>query len=147
MQILLRKTIEQDKAEIISMMREFYASEAVFTNGSDEIFDTDFENCINNNPYLEGYVFCSNNEILGYAMLAKSFSTEFGKPCIWIEDLYLKPNSRGVGITPIFLKYIKDLYPNAIFKLEVEEENARALHTYKKLGFEYSPYLYMQILN
>ena len=147
MQILIRKISNQDKHEIISMMREFYTSEAVFTNGSDEIFDTDFENCINNNPYLEGYVFCSNNEILGYAMLAKSFSTEFGKPCIWIEDLYLKPNSRGKGITPIFLKHVKDLYPNAIFKLEVEEENARAVHAYKKLGFEYSPYLYMQILN
>lgn len=38
------------------MMRVFYASPAVFTNGSDDIFRTDIENCINDNPYLEGYI-------------------------------------------------------------------------------------------
>ena len=43
--------------QILAMMKEFYVSDAVFTNGSDEIFENDFQNCVNDNPYLEGYVF------------------------------------------------------------------------------------------
>ena len=100
----------EDKVEVISMMKTFYFSEAVFTNGSDEIFEADFKACINNSPYLEGYVFTSDEIILGYAMLAKSFSTEFGKSCIWFEDLYLKPEYRGQRIIPKFIRYAETVH-------------------------------------
>ena len=55
----------EDKVEVISMMKTFYSSEAVFTNGSDEIFEADFNTCIDNSTYLEGYVFTSGEIILG----------------------------------------------------------------------------------
>lgn len=42
---------------VIDMMRTFYSSPAVSTNGSEEIFRCDVEQCISDNPYLEGYVF------------------------------------------------------------------------------------------
>ena len=42
-------------------------------------------------------VFKDGNKYSGYAMLAKSFSTEFGKNCIWIEDLYVLPSARSRG--------------------------------------------------
>ena len=133
----------EDKVEVISMMKTFYSSEAVFTNGSDEIFDADFKACINNSPYLEGYVFTSDEVILGYAMLAKGFSTEFGKPCIWFEDLYLKPEYRGHKIVPRFIKYVEALHQDSIFRLEVEKENSHACHVYKKQGFSELPYCEM----
>ena len=136
----IRKFKQEDKPEILSMMQEFYNSDAVFTNGSDEIFETDFETCINNSPFLDGYVFYNEEKILGYAMLAKSFSTEFGKICIWIEDLYLKEYCRGKGVIPKFINYLKSVYPDVIFKLEVEEENSHAVHVYKKCGFKELPY-------
>ncbi len=126
MDFAIRKMHIDDKNEVLSMMKEFYSSDAVFSNGSDIIFETDFENCLNENPYLEGYVFYSNTDILGYAMIAKSFSTEFGKQCIWFEDLYIKQN-----------------YPNCIFRLEVEAENLHAVHVYEKKGFKQLPYTEM----
>ena len=43
-------TIE-DKAAVFEMMKVFYASPAVLSNGSDEIFSNDIENCINDSPY------------------------------------------------------------------------------------------------
>lgn len=140
-----RKMNVNDRQEILDMMKIFYESTAVSTNGSKEIFETDFENCINNSQYLEGYVFCQNNKILGYSMLAKTFSTEFGKPCIWFEDLYLKEEYRGLGIIPKFVDFIKEKYENFIFKLEVEDYNDHALHVYKKLGFEELKYIEMII--
>lgn len=137
--------MEQKHAgEVIKMMREFYASPAVFTNGSEEIFQNDVENCVNDCPYLEGYIFTEDGAILGYAMVAKSFSTEFGKPCIWLEDIYLKPEHCGKGIGSRFLSMMGQKYPDAVLRLEVEEENERAVHVYRKSGFEVLPYLEMK---
>ena len=75
----IRLMEEKDREDVLEMMRVFYASPAVLSNGSEEIFQADIENCVNNSPYLEGYIFENNGEILGYAMLAKSFSTESEK--------------------------------------------------------------------
>ena len=84
-----------DKKAVLAMMEVFYASPAVLSNGSAAIFTSDFEACVTENPYLEGYIFEENDQIQGYAMAAKSFSTEFGCPCIWVEDLYIKEDFRG----------------------------------------------------
>ena len=126
------------------MMRVFYSSAAVYTNGSDEIFKNDIENCLTDNPYLEGYVFESTGSVIGYAMAAKSFSTEFGKRCIWIEDLYIKEEYRGYGIGKTFLDFIEARYADAILRLEVEEENERAVKLYKGCGFTTLPYMEMK---
>lgn len=128
-------------AAVLAMMQVFYASEAVSTNGSAEIFASDVENCINDSPYLEGYVFLDGQTVAGYAMAAKSFSTEFGMPCIWIEDLYLLPEYQNQGMGSRFLAYMGKAYPKSLLRLEVEAENHRAVHVYKKCGFTPLPYL------
>ena len=141
---MIRKMTAADKSSVLDMMRVFYASEAVLSNGSEEIFEQDFENCINDSPYLEGFVVEDAGEICGYTMIAKSYSTEFGKMCIWIEDLYLKGPYRGSGIGSRVLQFIMDRFPACIFRLEVEEENQRAIATYKKNGFAVLPYMEMK---
>ncbi len=142
--ITIRKMCNDDKKEIMSMMNVFYSSEAVYTNGSIDIFENDFHACISDNPYIEGYVFVDEERIAGYAMLAKSYSTEFGKQCIWIEDLYIKEEYRGKGIGTLFFKFIEDMYKDVLFRLEVEDENIPALSLYKKCGFEVLPYIQMK---
>lgn len=144
MSTIIRMMEEADRSCVYDMMQVFYASPAVLSNGSEEIFNNDIENCINDSPYLEGYIFQEGEEIQGYAMIAKSFSTEFGKPCMWIEDLYLKPEYRGMGIGSEFFAFVEQKYPDAILRLEVEEENQRAIHVYKKAGFEVLPYMEMK---
>lgn len=141
---MIRLMTREDKEAVIEMMRVFYASPAVLSNGSQEIFENDVENCVNDSPYLEGYIFEEAGVIQGYGMVAKSFSTEFGKPCMWIEDAYVKEEYRGKGIGSRFLRYVAKKYPEALLRLEVEEENERAIHTYKKCGFEVLPYMEMK---
>lgn len=144
MHTIIRNMTEADRVEVGKMMEVFYASPAVLSNGSAEIFENDIENCVNECPYLEGYIFEEENVIKGYAMVAKSFSTEFGKPCIWIEDLYVKDEFRGQGIGTIFFEFIGKKYEGYVQRLEVEEENKRALGVYRKCGFEELPYMEMK---
>ena len=125
-------------------MQTFYSSPAVLTNGSDKIFEADIDGCVGDCPYLEGYIFEGDGVIMGYAMIAKSFSTEFGKRCIWIEDIYLKEEYRGLGLGRRFFMMLEEKYPDHLFRLEAEEENERAIAVYKKNGFEILPYLEMK---
>ena len=144
MQHTIRKIQAADKPSVLDMMRTFYASPAVWSNGSDEIFSRDIDECLANSPYLEGYVFESDGTLLGYAMLAKSFSTEFGKPCIWIEDLYIDAPYRGTGLGSAFLDFVQDVYDGCIFRLEAEEENEGAVKLYRQKGFSVLPYMEMK---
>lgn len=140
----IRPMTIDDKDEVINMMRVFYTSPAVLSDGSEEIYANDVDNCVGDCPFVEGYIFQDGENIQGYGMVAKSFSTEFGKQCIWIEDLYVKETYRGQGIGGAFLKYVEEMYPNAILRLEVEEENLPAIKVYEKCGFERLPYMEMK---
>lgn len=140
----IRKMAETDKNCVMDMMRVFYTSPAVLSNGSEEIFQSDIENCVNECPFLEGYIFENEGEVQGYAMVAKSFSTEFGKPCMWIEDLYIKSEYRGLGLGSQFFEFIEKKYPESVLRLEVEQENERAIHVYEKCGYEVLPYMEMK---
>lgn len=144
MEMTIRDMRLEDKSSVLEMMRVFYASPAVLSNGSEEIFENDVDMCINDNPYLEGFIIESSNDIQGYAMIAKSFSTEFGKSCIWIEDLYIKDKYRGLGIGKKLMEFITKKYTDCIFRLEVEEENKRAIKLYEKSGFSVLPYMEMK---
>ena len=140
----IRMMTPADRPQVLEMMRVFYASPAVLSNGSEEIFCSDVDECVSGSPYLEGYVFETDGQIQGYAMVAKSFSTEFGKRCIWIEDLYMRPACRGCGLGTAFFRYIREKYPDAVLRLEAEPENEGAVRLYQKMGFEVLPYMEMK---
>ena len=137
----IRKLSTQDKEIFIKMMRKFYTSPSVITNGSEKIFAANFENCIKNSNFVEGYIFEVEEKIIGYGILAKSYSTEFGGECIWIEDIFIEEEWRGRGYGSKFIEYVKKIYPNKIFRLESEKANANALNFYKHFGFKELPYL------
>ncbi len=135
---------EEHRKDVLLMMRTFYASPAVATNGSEEIFRADIDACVGDSPYLSGYIFMESGVLAGYGMIAKSFSTEYGVPCIWIEDIYLKPEFRSLGIGSQFFSFLEEAFPGHLFRLEVEEENTPAVHTYRKNGFTEMPYMEMK---
>jgi GNAT superfamily N-acetyltransferase len=137
MEFTIRNMMEQDKQEVLDMMRVFYASPAVQSNGSDEIFENDIRTCIEGSPYLEGYVFENDGQLLGYAMAAKSFSTEFGKQCVWIEDLYMKPESRGLGIGSKFFEYIEESMQTWWFAWKWKKKMKEQFMSIKKQDMKY----------
>jgi len=140
----IRRMTASDKPYVLDMMRRFYRTEAVLTDGSEEIFANDIEECISDSPYLEGFIFSDEEDMIkGYAMVSHSYNTEFGRRCVWIEDIYLESDLRGKGLASKFFDYLKSLYPECINRLEVEKENKGAIRTYIRNGFEETPYLEM----
>jgi GNAT superfamily N-acetyltransferase len=144
MEIQMRRMTEADRPHVYRMMKDFFSSDAVLTNGSDEIIERDIDECLSDSPFLEGFVFTDESgEVKGYAMAAHSYSTEFGRHCVWVEDLYLESELRGRGVATEFLEYLRTAYPDSVTRLESETDNDRAIRTYLKNGFEEIPYLEM----
>lgn len=141
MNVTIRKIQRGDSEVVVDMMRKFYTSPAVITNGSEKIFVANVENCLSGSPYVEGFVFIGDEKIIGYGITAHSYATEFGGECIWIEDIFVESQYRGQGVGTKFIRYVKKLYPDKIFRLESEIDNVAALKIYKRLGFNELSYL------
>ena len=145
--VRIRPMTPEDGEAVLAMMRVFYASPALLSNGSEDIFRRDLRACLEPGSGLTGWVLeAPGAELAGYAMTAKSFSTEYGGPCLWIEDLYLRPEYRGRGLGSALLRHIEERNPDAvIFRLEAEPEN-RANHMYARSGYEVFPYVQLKKL-
>lgn len=143
--IAIKEMEEKDQQAVLEMMRVFYDSPAVYHDVPEDVLRRNVEACAGENPFLEGFVFREQDHIAGYGMVAKSFSTEFGGNCIWVEDIYLKPEYRGSGIGTQFLSFVEERYREqaVLLKLEVEGENTNAVRVYEKCGYRELPYMEM----
>ena len=141
MEITIREMKREDSAIVVDMMRKFYTSPAVITDGSEKIFVANVENCLSGSTCAAGFVFVDGDKIIGYGITARSYSTEFGGECIWIEDIYIAEEYRGRGVGSKFIRYVQERHPDKILRLEAEADNDKALAFYKRLGFKELPYL------
>lgn len=141
----IRLIREEDREKVANMMRRFYDSPAVILDVPDDVIRRDLDACLSGSPYLEGYVFAAGNVLAGYGMLAKSFSTESGGLCVWIEDIYLEEPYRHLGLGTRFLNHVSEKYRHSAvrLRLEVERENVPAYAAYRKNGFRELGYVQM----
>ena len=130
-----------DEKFVIDLMREFFNSPATITNASEKIFAANVKHCLDDSICAEGFVFVDGAKIIGYAVTAKSYATEFGGECIWLEDIFIKEKYRGRGVGSKFIRHVKKIYPDKILRLESEADNVPALKIYKQFGFKELPYL------
>ncbi len=140
-EITIRPMQPGDKADVLAMMRVFYDSPAVLHTSSDRVLEQDFDACVSDLPFLDGFLLFADGEIAGYAMVSLSFTTEYGGICAWLEDLYIQPSYRYRGVGSAMLRYMEAYYPQAVrFKLEAEPENETAIACYQKHGYSVSDY-------
>lgn len=138
----IRKLTAGDFAEILAMMKVFYASDALLIHPTEEVLRRTLTEALGNGPYLTGYGFEADGVLAGYGMVTRSYSTEMGGICVWIEDLYIQPRFRGKGFGSSFLRFVEEQYRHEAvrLRLEAEPENERAMGVYGKAGFEILDY-------
>ena len=137
----IRKLNTTEKAEVLSMMEVFYASDALLVHPETAVLEKMLSDALQDTPLLTGYGFEVEGALAGYGMVTRSYSTERGGLCVWIEDIYIKPQYRGMGIGSAFLQFVEKENPGAVrLRLEAEPENERAMHVYQKAGFEILAY-------
>lgn len=76
-------------------------------------------------------------EPVGFALFFHSFSTFVGRPGIYLEDIYIKPEFRGKGMGKAILSYIAKLAKArgcGRFEWWVLDWNKPSIAFYRKLG-------------
>lgn len=88
-------------------------------------------------PMAEVILGYNNGQPVGFALFFHNFSTFEGKPGIYLEDLYVKPEYRGKGLGQELLRYLAKLTKErdcGRFEWTVLNWNEPAIQFYKKLG-------------
>lgn len=78
-----------------------------------------------------------NNQPVAFALFFHNFSTFLGRPGIYLEDLYVKPDMRGMGIGKVMLSFLAKLaIDRKCGRLEWSclDWNEPSIQFYKKLG-------------
>ncbi len=135
----IRKAISQDSPLILSLIREL----AVFERAPGEVIATEedlFRDGFTSNPKFHVIIAEWNGEPAGMAFFFHNYSTWKGRPGIYLEDLYVRPQFRKRGIGRALLGYLARiaLAENCYgIRWEVLEWNASAIEFYKQLGSEF----------
>jgi GNAT superfamily N-acetyltransferase len=88
-------------------------------------------------PYAEAVFGCINEEPCGFALFFHNFSTFVGKPGLYLEDLYVRPDARGQGLGSRMLAWLARLAVDrgcGRFEWAVLDWNEPALRVYRALG-------------
>ena len=143
----IRDLRKEDYDYLLIMMIEFYASPAIIHKPEVDVLKRNIDACLDPSIPLRGIVFTIDDRIVGYSMLSFSFSTEYGVPCVWLEDLYVKEKYRNRGIGGEYFSFLKKEYPSNKYRLrlEVEPSNERAISFYERNGFTSIEYLQKEI--
>lgn len=132
----LRKIRRSDKEKYIEMAVSFYNSEAVDHTVKSSNFEEAFNEIMRSDLYAECYIIEENLDIAGYILISKTFSQEAGGMCVWIEEVWIEPRFRGLGIGKSALQEVIKMNENtARFRLEYSSSNASVSKLYGKLGF------------
>ena len=95
------------------------------------------ETLFGKNTHAEVVIGYLNNKPVSFALYFHNFSTFLGRPGIYLEDLFVKPEARNKGIGQKMLAYLADLAKSRkCGRLEwwVLDWNESAIGFYKRIG-------------
>ena len=132
----IRAATEDDVRLILSFVREL----AEYEKLSHEVVATEEglkASLFGGHPYAEVLLAFLDDEPVGFALFFHNFSTFLGKPGIYLEDLYVRPEHRGAGAGRLLLSRLATLaVERGCGRLEwsVLDWNEPSIGFYKKLG-------------
>lgn len=134
--IFIRSATENDVPVIFALIKKL----AEFEKLADQIKTSEAElrnTLFGKDKFVEILLAEYDNIIVGQALFFKNFSTFLGKPGIYLEDLYVKPDMRGKGIGKALLDKIISIAKERNYgrvEWSVLDWNEPAIDFYKKIG-------------
>jgi len=134
--IILRFAVENDTPIILNFIKEL----AEYEKLSDEVFANEEklkETLFGNKKFAEVVIAEYKNSPAGFMLFFHNYSTFLAKPGIYLEDLFVKPELRGLGIGKSLLTYLAKIASErncGRIEWAVLDWNEPSIQFYKKLG-------------
>lgn len=134
--LIIREATKSDIPIIFALIKELAEYEKLLpeVTASEKILE---ENLFGNKRYAEVFIAEFNGEIVGQALFFHNFSTFLGKPGIYLEDIYVRPQFRKKGIgKALLLEVVKTAKKRNCGRVEwaVLKWNEPSINFYKSLG-------------
>jgi GNAT superfamily N-acetyltransferase len=134
--VTIRPATEADLGTIDELIRAL----ADYERMADEVvMDRELlrKNLFGDRPYAEVLIAEEEGEPLGFALFFHNFSTFVGRPGIYLEDLFVKPEHRGKGLGKALLKRLAEIAVErdcGRMEWAVLDWNEPAIGFYQRLG-------------
>jgi GNAT superfamily N-acetyltransferase len=135
-EIRIRRATPLDVPIILTFIREL----AEYEKLADAVVATDddlYVALFGERPVIEAVIATKDDEPVGYALFFPTFSTFLGKPGMYLEDVYVRPAARGLGIGRKLLEHLARITVQRGWgRLEwsVLDWNEPSINFYKKMG-------------
>lgn len=141
----LRRMTEGDRDCYLKLAEAFYTSTAVLHSIPRRYMERTFDEMMRSNVYVDGFFMeAEDGAVMGYALIAKTFSQEPGGLAVWVEELYVLPEYQGQGVGSQVFALLEEYYPDCKrFRLEIEPDNEGAERLYRRMGYGDLPYRQM----
>jgi GNAT superfamily N-acetyltransferase len=136
MSIEVRPATESDAGLLLQFIHEL----AEYENLSGEVIATEASlrsHLFGPSPAAQALIGLRDGEPVGFALFFGNFSTFLGRPGIYLEDLFVRPQARGCGVGTALLREVARIaVQRNAGRLEwaVLDWNAPAIGYYQKLG-------------
>ena len=93
-------------------------------------------------PVAEALVAEVDGDVVGFALFFTNFSTFLAQPGLYLEDLFVRPTQRGLGIGEALLRKLAELAVDrgcGRFEWSVLDWNANAIRFYERMGAAVMP--------
>src|SRR5215472_13883389 len=134
--LTIRAATAADVPEVLAFIREL----AIYEHLEHEVVATEADvhaALFGARPYAEVALACLDAEPVGFALYFHNFSTFVGKPGIYLEDLFVRPEARGCGAGKRLFAYLaQTALERGCARLDwaVLDWNAPSIAFYRSLG-------------
>ncbi|MDO8953567.1 MAG: GNAT family N-acetyltransferase [Gammaproteobacteria bacterium] len=132
--------IKLARKEDVPLILQFIKELAEYEKLADEVVATEAilaESLFGPRPYAEAIIAYLDKTPVGFALFFHNFSTFLGRPGLYLEDLFVKPEARGHGVGQKLLGYLAALAKKrncGRFEWWVLDWNEPAIEFYKRMG-------------
>lgn len=139
MALTIRPATRADVGQILAFIRAL----AVYEREPDAVEATEeglLEHGFGENPYYTCLIAEQDGTPAGFALFFYDYSTWLGKPGLYLEDLFVLPEFRGLGIGKALLQRLASIALEkgcARMKWEVLDWNTPAIDFYQAMGAEF----------
>jgi GNAT superfamily N-acetyltransferase len=136
-------TIRPATREDVSILLAFIRALAVYEREPDAVVATEddlLRHGFGDNPYFSCLIAEQDGAPAGFAFYFFDYSTWLGRPGLYLEDLFVHPEFRGLGIGKALLQRVAAIAVEkgcARLKWEVLDWNTPAIDFYAAMGAEF----------